>query len=113
MQMPIAVRPLTDALSVTAQITTADVADIAELGFKSLICNRPDGESPDQTGFAEIAREAAKHGLKAVHQPVVSGQIVPADGAVFGDHLAALPKPILAYCRSGARSTSLAMMAGG
>lgn len=111
--MPVAVRPLSETLSVTGQVTVADVADIAALGFKSLICNRPDGEAADQPAFADIAHEAARHGLKAVHQPIVSGQTVPADGVAFAKHLTALPKPILAYCRSGARSTSLAMMAGG
>jgi sulfide:quinone oxidoreductase len=111
--MPINVRPLSGSLSVTGQIAVADLAEIATLGFKSLICNRPDGEAADQPGFAEIAREAERYGLKAVHQPIVSGQTVPADGLAFGQHLAALPKPILAYCRSGARSTSLAMMADG
>jgi sulfide:quinone oxidoreductase len=100
-------RRLADILSVSPQIAVADVAAIAGAGFRSIVCNRPDGEDPGQPRFAEIAAAAAAAGLRAVHQPVASGAVTAVDGAMFAAILADLPKPVLAYCRSGARSTTL------
>ena len=40
---------ITDDFIVAPQITLQDVAEIASSGFRSVICNRPDGESADQT----------------------------------------------------------------
>lgn len=94
-------------LSVSSQVTVEDVKSLAQQGFKSVICNRPDGESDDQPAFADIAAAAEAEGMKAVHQPVVGSSITPADGVVFGQHLQSLPKPVLAYCRSGKRSSVL------
>ena len=39
---------VTDALSVSPQITAEDVAAIRDAGFRAIICNRPDGEGADQ-----------------------------------------------------------------
>ena len=58
-------KKLTAELSVAAQISAADVAGLAAQGFKSIICNRPDGEGPDQPLFAEIERAASSLGLSA------------------------------------------------
>lgn len=98
---------INDALSIAQQISVADVATLAEQGFKSIVCNRPDGESADQPTFAAIAAAAEDHGLQIVHQPVVGSSITPQDGAEFGQHVKALPQPVLAYCRSGARCMML------
>jgi sulfide:quinone oxidoreductase len=94
-------------LSVSPQISTEDVAAIAAAGFRSILCNRPDGEGADQPVFAEIEAAAKAAGLQAVYQPVVSGKVQDGDAAQFGAHFAALPKPVLAYCRSGTRSATL------
>ncbi|MGI9500254.1 MAG: beta-lactamase hydrolase domain-containing protein, partial [Geminicoccaceae bacterium] len=44
-------RKVTENLSVSPQITTSDIEAIAAAGFRSIICNRPDGEAPDQPSF--------------------------------------------------------------
>jgi len=98
---------ITTGLSVSEQITADDVAALAEAGFKSIICNRPDGEGADQPAFAEIAMAAMKNGLSAHHQPIVSGKVGDADSLAFGELLERLTKPVLAYCRTGTRSTTL------
>jgi sulfide:quinone oxidoreductase len=54
---------ITAGLSVSEQITVADVAALAEAGFNSIICNRPDGEGADQPVFAEIATAAHRHSI--------------------------------------------------
>jgi sulfide:quinone oxidoreductase len=98
--------------SVAPQIATGDVAGIAELGFRAIMCNRPDGESPGQPGAAEIRAEAERQGLAFAFVPVISGQIGADDVADFERALAALPTPVLAYCRSGTRSQHLWVLAG-
>jgi sulfide:quinone oxidoreductase len=45
---------LTKTLSVGPQIQASDVETIATRGFRSVICNRPDGEGADQPNFAEV-----------------------------------------------------------
>ena len=103
---------LSEDFAVAGQITAEDVSALARAGFKSLICNRPDGESgPQQPAFAEIEAAARQAGLQARFLPVISGQITPQQVQAMADLLAQLPSPVLAYCRSGARSTHLWQMA--
>lgn len=104
------VRKLTDAYAVAPQILAADIAAIAADGFRSIMCNRPDGEQPGQTPYAEIAAAAMAQGLAVRHVPVVSGAISPDDVAAFKRAIAELPAPVFAYCRSGARCTNLWQM---
>ena len=98
---------LTEQLSVAAQISPGDIADLAAAGFRSLINNRPDGEAHDQPASALLADVAAAHGLAYRHLPVVSGQLSDRDAVDFSDALRSLPSPVLAFCRSGTRSCSL------
>jgi sulfide:quinone oxidoreductase len=98
-------------LGVSGQIEPHDMAAIVAAGFKSIICNRPDGESAEQPNFAGIEASAKAAGLAAAYLPVTTSTLNAENGAAFGALLAHLPKPILAYCRSGARSTSLAELA--
>jgi sulfide:quinone oxidoreductase len=100
-------KTIDQTLSVSEQIKPDDIAAIAAAGFKSIICNRPDGEGADQPAFAEIEAAAKPAGLTAVYQPIVSGKVGDEDAAVFGKLMANLPKPIFAYCRTGTRSTTL------
>lgn len=100
-------RKLTEGISVTGQIGPEDVAGLAAQGFKSIICNRPDGEDAEQPPFVAIEHAAASIGLAVRFVPVEAGRVTDADVAAFTAACAQLPKPILAYCRSGARSTKL------
>jgi sulfide:quinone oxidoreductase len=101
------VRTLTAELSVAPQLTLDDLPDLARAGFRALICNRPDGEGADQPGYAEIERLAGELGLQTRYLPAESGKVTDAQGAAFGALMAELPKPVLAYCRTGMRSTTL------
>jgi len=94
-------------ISVSPQIFPEDLPDIAQLGFRSVICNRPDGEAADQPTFEEIEIAAKKLGLEIRYQPITAGMVSDDDAQDFGNHLNALPKPILAYCRSGTRCATL------
>lgn len=98
---------LTPTLSVTPQISEGDVAELKQRGYKSIISNRPEGESPDQPSWDEIQAAAAGCGLEARHIPVVMGQLSDGDVVEFRRALKELPKPIAAFCRTGTRSTLL------
>ena len=74
---------------------------------RSVMCNRPDGEEPGQTGYALIAEAAEAEGLKVVSVPITSGMITPEALDEFRKALKDMPKPMLAYCRSGTRCTML------
>ena len=101
------IRTLTGELSVAPQILLPDLKALQAAGFRSIVCNRPDGEGADQPTFAEIERSAAEHGLQAHYLPCESGKVTDEQGAAFAALMAGLPKPVLAYCRTGMRSTTL------
>lgn len=100
-------KPLTSDLSVTSQITPEDVAELAAAGFRSVISNRPDGESPDQPDWSTIKAAATQHGLEAYAIPVIASQISDADVDKFREAYSLLPKPIAAFCRTGTRAVLL------
>jgi sulfide:quinone oxidoreductase len=101
-------------LSASDQIMPDDLVAIVSAGFKSIICNRPDGEGADQPTFAEIEIAASKAGLISAYLPIVSGKVADDDATAFGALIDKLPKPVLAYCRTGTRSTTLwALSEGG
>jgi sulfide:quinone oxidoreductase len=102
------IKPLSATLSVAPQILPHQIADLAQAGFKSVICNLPDGEGGrHQPAFAEIAAAAKAAGMDAAYLPIIPGRAGPAEAAAFRDLLGRLPTPIVAFCRSGNRSASL------
>ena len=93
---------------VAGQLDPAAMASVAQSGFKSVINNRPDFEGgPDQPTSAAIEAAAVAAGLVYRHLPVDGGWQSPEQIAAFAQLLAELPQPMLAFCRSGARSTRL------
>lgn len=99
-------RKIDGDFSVTGQITPEQVKAVSEAGYKSILCARPDHEEPGQPSFAEVARAAGEMGLQIVHIPV-SGGIGEGQIIRFHEAWATMPKPMLGYCRSGARAGSL------
>lgn len=101
------IKTMADNLSVAGQISPLDLGHVAKAGFRSIICNRPDGEGSDQPTFAEIAVAAKLAGLEARYIPIVSGTVSDTDAVAFSAAMAEMPGPVLAFCRSGARSTMM------
>ncbi len=101
------IRRVADEISVSPQIAAADVAAIGEAGFRTIICNRPDGEGADQPTFEEIEAAARAAGLEAHYIPIAGGIVRDEDAAAFARALREAPGPILAYCRTGTRSATL------
>ena len=98
---------LTDDFAVSPQIEVADLETLKAQGFNSVFCHRPDQEEDGQPAFAEIAKAAEAAGLEARHLPVVPQHISDEEHAAFQEMLDALPKPVLAYCKSGVRAKML------
>jgi sulfide:quinone oxidoreductase len=100
-------KPLTPFLTVAPQLKEADVGILAARGYRTLINNRPDGESDDQPGGAHIAEAACRLGLDYRFQPVVSGRVTDEDVAAFADIIGSVRGPVVAYCRTGTRCATL------
>lgn len=100
-------KQLTEQLSVSGQITVADLESLKAAGIKSIICNRPDNEEPNQISHVHIEAATKENGMAFVFMPVISGQVTQDNVADFGRALTTLPQPVHAYCRSGMRCTSL------
>jgi len=101
------IRPLTKEFAVSPQIDAAHIKEIAGAGFHSILCNRPDNEEMGQPAFAEIEAAAKAEGLEMRSIPIVSGVMTPDALAELDHALKELPKPILAYFRSGTRCSML------
>jgi len=100
-------------VSVSPQIEPSQMAELARLGFKSVVNNRPDFEGgPDQPTSATMAAAAREAGMEYRHLPVAGGFQSPDEIAAFGKLMAELPRPVLCFCRSGARSTKLFVASG-
>lgn len=108
MSTTLPLRQITDTLCVAPQLTPDAMAELARLGFRSVVNNRPDFEhGPDQPTSAAIEAAALAAGLAYRHLPVDGGWQSPEQIAAFAELLRTLPQPMLAFCRSGARSTRL------
>lgn len=92
-----------DKLSISEQITEQDVKQLADLGVKTIICNRPDGEEPNQISCQAIKDAAEQNGIQFVHIPV-SGRDIPMQSLnEFIACIEASNEKIHAYCRTGTR----------
>lgn len=110
--MTLPIRALTAEVSVAPQMGPEDAPQVAAAGFRSVVNNRPDFEhGPDQPTNAEVEAAVRALGLEFRFLPVAGGFQTPEQIAAMAELLKDLPKPVLMYCRSGARSTNLFVQA--
>lgn len=100
------IRRINDDIAVAPQITAEHVPAIAEAGFRSIVCNRPDSED-GAVPHDRVEQAAKAAGLEFRFIPVVSGAITEDDVRDMAAALKALPAPVLAYCRTGGRCMNL------
>jgi uncharacterized protein (TIGR01244 family) len=101
-------RALAPDVCVAPQLTPEAMAEAARAGFRSVVNNRPDFEfGPDQPTNASIEAAARAAGLEYRFLPVAGSFQTPEQIAAFARLLEELPRPILAFCRSGNRSANL------
>lgn len=101
-------RKLTDRILVSPQISLEDVAQARAQGVTVIINNRPDDEEPGQLNGVQVEAAAREAGIAYVAVPVAHGGFAPwqLDGMAQALDQAGEGK-LLAYCRSGTRSTLL------
>lgn len=104
--MSLSPRTVTPAYAVDGQLLPSDFAQAHALGFRSIINHRPDGEEAGQPTSQQLELAAQAAGLRYLHIPV-AGPIDAAQRQAMQHAMATLPQPVLAFCRSGARSTRI------
>ncbi len=108
METTLPIRQIAADVCVAPQLDAEAMAELARLGFRSVVNNRPDFEhDPDQPTNASIEAAARAAGLEYRFLPVDGAYQSPEEIARMAELLAELPRPLLAFCRSGARSTRL------
>ena len=100
-------RQLSESVWASPQIHADEVAEAAKAGFALVINNRPDAEVPDQPDGALIEQAALAAGLEYVAIPIGHAGFGEAQISAMQDALARAQGKVLAYCRSGTRSTFL------
>ena len=99
-------KQLDDRTFVAGQISPAELAHAAARGFSAIVNNRPDGEEPGQPSSAEMEAAARAAGLDYRHIPIARGFNAD-DVLAMADALDAAEGKLLAFCKSGTRSTYL------
>jgi uncharacterized protein (TIGR01244 family) len=100
-------RTVNESFYASPQIAVADLAEAARLGVALVINNRPEDESEDQTPGEEIAQAARAAGMDYVAIPVTHAGFSEGQVKAMVAALEGAKGPVLAYCRSGTRSTLL------
>jgi uncharacterized protein (TIGR01244 family) len=103
---------VTAKLAVAPQPILSDFQEFRRLGFTTIVNNRPDGEDPNQLGSAAEEEAARAAGLGYVHIPVTSAGMTEDDARLLKETIEQAPGPVVAHCRSGARSLYLWVLSG-
>ncbi|RIA43913.1 uncharacterized protein (TIGR01244 family) [Hephaestia caeni] len=101
------IRRLDDRISVSPQITTDDLAVLADAGYRTVINNRPDAEETGQPEGVAVARVAETLGLDYTAIPIDHTGFSHPQIDAMRAALDAARGPVLAFCRSGTRSAHL------
>ncbi|WP_345724348.1 TIGR01244 family sulfur transferase [Qipengyuania vesicularis] len=100
-------RKLSDDMLASPQLTADDIEAARAEGVTLIINNRPDGEDSAQPQGAEIEAAARAAGMDYVAIPVTSAGFSQPQVAAMAEALEQAKGKVLAYCRSGTRSTFL------
>ncbi|SIS73387.1 TIGR01244 family sulfur transferase [Phaeovulum vinaykumarii] len=104
-------RPIVPGFAVAPQIAIDDFDAIKAEGFRLVINNRPDNEVGADLASDKMRDAALAAGLDYVYLPYFSGNLTPPLADAFAEILSQHAGPVLAYCRSGTRSSYLWGMA--
>ncbi|MDO5687328.1 MAG: TIGR01244 family sulfur transferase [Neisseria sp.] len=95
---------LHEGIYVAPQVYAEDVAAIAALGVRTVICHRPDGEEVGQPDFAPLAEKMRAAGIAhTYHQPIVGALMSEDDALILNHILHEAEFPVLMFCRTGTR----------
>ncbi|PCD02337.1 TIGR01244 family phosphatase [Sphingomonas spermidinifaciens] len=101
------IRRIDDQISVAPQLLPEELAEVAALGFKAVVNNRPDDEEPGQPSDVAMREAAEAAGLAYTAIPITHAGFSHPQIDAMAAALKAADGPVLAYCRSGTRSCNL------
>jgi len=102
---------VSDTFAVSAQPEPGDMRGLADAGFGTVICNRPDGEEPNQPAVASMKEASEAAGMTFHHIPVSGGKFPPDAIKAFAQVREEASAKVLAFCRTGTRSITLNALA--
>ncbi|ATE63811.1 TIGR01244 family sulfur transferase [Rhizorhabdus dicambivorans] len=106
-------RKIDETISVAPQISVEQVQQAADQGFTTIINNRPEQEEPGQPSGDAIREAARGAGLAYVAIPITPGGFTAQQVEAMQKALSEAKGPVLAFCRSGTRSTFVWALARG
>ena len=109
--MQIRALELAPQVYVCGQLFEHDLQLVARQGVRSIMNNRPDNEAVGQPMSADLAKVAEELGMTFVHFPIDPRSVTGQDVVAFAKASDELERPLLIFCRSGARSTKMWEMA--
>lgn len=101
------IRRIDDQVSVAPQLFPEELAEVAALGFKAVVNNRPDDEEPGQPSDADMRAAAEAAGLAYTSIPITHAGFSHPQIDAMAEAIRSAEGPVLAYCRSGTRSCNL------
>ncbi len=102
---------VSESFAVSPQIRLEDMRELADAGYRTVICNRPDGEEPNQLDVASMRDAAQATGLDFHHIPVSGGEFPLVAIKAFAKIRGEADGKVLAFCRTGTRSITLDALA--
>ncbi|SSY80804.1 TIGR01244 family sulfur transferase [Alysiella crassa] len=102
------IEKIADYLYVSRQLNERTAKQVAQYNIKTVICNRPDGEEPNQPDFETVKAWLNANGIEnVIFMPTTMEDISDELLQEFEVTVAKSESPILAYCRTGTRSAML------
>lgn len=110
--MPITISQRDAQFSFSSQISIEDIPELAQLGFRTIINNRPDfeggNEQPQSLALEAVAKS---YGLSYIHIPIIPNNIQPDQIKAFRDAFNQAEKPVIGFCKTGNRASTLYKLA--
>ncbi|MHC5744510.1 MAG: protein tyrosine phosphatase family protein [Nostoc sp.] len=101
-------KKVSDDLSAAGQLTSEELKQAAQEGFKSVLNLR----SPDEAGFlSDEQQQAQAAGLQYANIPLKPSEANQEQTELAIQEIENLPKPILIHCAAGARAGGIALIA--
>ncbi|MEH2365539.1 beta-lactamase hydrolase domain-containing protein [Nostoc sp.] len=101
-------KKVSDDLSAAGQLTSEELKQAAQEGFKSVLNLR----FPDEAGFlSDEQQQAQAAGLQYANIPLKPSEVNQEQTELAIQEIENLPKPILIHCAAGARAGGIALIA--
>lgn len=111
MRSSLKITVVSDRFAVAPQPLPGDMSALADAGYSTVICNRPDGEESDQPEVAAMREATEGAGMTFYHIPVSGGEFPSPAIEAFAEARRQAEGKVLAYCRTGTRSITLDALA--